>query len=123
VAVNLLSLKGHTVLLRFRLGTDNSGSSLGWWLDDFVVGGPTAVTLESFTVSRRSSRALLHWRMASESQLAGFNLYRGAVKPNRALITAGARAYTWVDRTGRVATYRLQAVDRAGILSWLGTAR
>ena len=70
------------------------------------------------------------WRTGAETDLAGFNVYRGTAKLNRFLIAArGAAtgaAYRFVDRTARAAKtyrYRLQLVGRDGSRSWAGLTR
>jgi calcineurin-like phosphoesterase family protein len=100
-------------------------------------GGPTAVSLASFSAVRtRAGAVLLRWRMASETRTLGFNIYRQGkgkvVKLNRTLIpsvsggTATGHAYSRLDRNvpraGWKLRYRLQAVDLDGTRSWMGSA-
>jgi hypothetical protein len=66
-----------------------------------VAAPTTAVALRSFTATRSGRDVLLRWRTASETQLAGFALYRGARKLTGAPIPAGqlgGRAYSFRDR-------------------------
>ena len=39
VVVDLSSFAGKTVVIRFRVGTDNTVKGLGWYVDDITVGG------------------------------------------------------------------------------------
>jgi hypothetical protein len=73
---------------------------------------------------------VLRWRTGAETQLLGFNVYRGATKPNRSLVaargSAAGSAYRFVDRAVRSGTaygYRLQAVGRDGTRTWVARAR
>src|SRR5207247_45179 len=36
-AANLMPYRGQSVYFRFRLGTDETGSAPGWWVDDVTV--------------------------------------------------------------------------------------
>ena len=89
---------------------------------------PTAVALRSFVARRRGSVVLLRWRTGSESDLLGFNVYRGRIRLNRALIPSGSGAghsYSHLDRAAPRAVplgYRLQSVARDGSRSWIGDA-
>lgn len=98
-------------------------------------GGPTAVSLSSFSAVRtRGGGVLVRWRTVSQSRTLGFNVYRqakgGLVKLNRALIpsvfggTANGHDYSWLDRNAPrgAARYRLQAVNLDGTRSWVGSA-
>lgn len=57
VSVDLTSFRGETLLFRFRIGTDVSIGSLGWWVDDIQVeimtlcGGSTATPAATSTVT------------------------------------------------------------------------
>lgn len=95
---------------------------------DFAPGIATAVRLVAFAASRSARGTLLRWRTASEAGVLGFNLYRGRLRINRALITgrggAGAGSYRFLDRSARLGvtyTYRLQAVARGGSRAWIGS--
>jgi hypothetical protein len=90
---------------------------------------PTAVKAATFRAARTTAGTLLRWTTASETGIAGFNVYRGGVRANRALIAArgavSGAGYRLVDRTGRIGatyTYRLQAVGLDGTRSWIGSA-
>ena len=72
----------------------------------------------------------LSWRTGYLPKTLGWNVYRGKVKLNRALIfaaggRAGAVTYAYVDRgpQRRSALYRLQAVSLAGRATWVAQAR
>jgi len=94
---------------------------------------PTAaavLTLQSIPTKRG---VVVRWRTASETRLAGFNLYRlggtGRLERlNRALIPArssgrtGGHVYRYTDRRGRAGvTYRLELVRLDGRKVWSGT--
>jgi hypothetical protein len=90
---------------------------------------PTAVKVATFRAARTAAGTLLRWTTASETGIAGFNVYRGGVRVNRALIAArgavSGAGYRLLDRTGRIGatyTYRLQAVSLSGAKSWMGSA-
>jgi hypothetical protein len=85
---------------------------------------PTAVTLRSFTARAVRGGVELRWATAQENGLLGFEVYRGRVKLNRALIPARGRpsAYHFFSRAKR-GTYRLDAVNQAGARAWHATAR
>jgi CSLREA domain-containing protein len=98
-----------------------------------AVGQPTGVRINYVAAARTPSGVLVRWRTATETQTLGFNVYRGrsgALKRlNRALIpsTTGAttrgHAYSFLDRSAPrgKASYRLQAVNRDGSKSWIGS--
>jgi hypothetical protein len=91
---------------------------------------PTAVKVVSFAARASKGGVLLRWRAGTEVDTAGFNVWRGKLKVNKAVIPAkggsvGER-YSFVDRSarrGETHTYRLQIVSRHGTRSWHGTAR
>jgi hypothetical protein len=93
---------------------------------------PTAASVRSLRSAKTVLGAVIHWRTASETQLAGFNLYRTRngklVRLNRALIPALAagkasgQSYRFADRLGRFGTtYHLQVVALDGKKTWFGT--
>jgi uncharacterized repeat protein (TIGR01451 family) len=93
-------------------------------------GGPTAVTLVSFTAARSRSGVVLRWRTGTEADTLGFHVYRERagkwVRVDRRLIPSkgsvfGGR-YSFLDRRAPRAkvSYRLQAVDRNGSRTWYG---
>jgi hypothetical protein len=90
--------------------------------------GPTAVAIRSFRAHRSGTTVVLRWRTASEVDVAGFDLYRGRVRLNRALIAAkqGGHArgatYSFRARVGRGA-YRLRVMKFDGSSSWLAPVR
>jgi hypothetical protein len=111
---------------------DNGGIQNGWTLT--LTTAPTAVTVRSFS-ARRSvrHRVDLTWRTASETGIAGFNVYRdgpgGTTKVNRSLIGAAGTfdgTYRLSDgsaRAGVAYTYRLQVLSWDGTRSWYGRAQ
>jgi hypothetical protein len=92
---------------------------------------PTSAVLRSLEARTSGGGVLVRWRTATEMGTLGFNVYRGDVRLNHALIpsvfggTARGHGYSWLDRTagGVAARYRLQAVGIDGSRSWLGSAR
>lgn len=89
-------------------------------------GGPTAVAVSAFTAVRTARGVRLSWRTGAESSLIGFNVYRGTVRVNHALVPArGANgaAYRLLDRRGSSgSSYRLQSVGLDGSRVWSATA-
>src|SRR5207237_3296588 len=91
---------------------------------------PTAVRLLGLTARPGRGGVAVDWRTGAETDLAGFNVYRGTAKLNHFLIAArGAAtgaAYRFVDRTARAAKpyrYRLQLVGRDGSRTWSAAVR
>lgn len=87
---------------------------------------PTAITLDSFTVSARGNVVTINWETATETNNAGFNIYRigvdGAmVKVNDKLVPAavdatGGNVYSITDTPGfGQFTYVLEDVDLYGL--------
>jgi hypothetical protein len=111
--------------------TDGGGIDGGWTLDIQTM--PTAVTLLSFSARAAAGRVELSWRTASESGIAGFNVFRtgpsDTVKVNRGLVAAGGifgARHRLVDRTGHPGTtyaYRLQTVHLDGRREWSRSTR
>ena len=96
-------------------------------LSNLCSAGPTVVEVADFSARRTSAGVAVTWRTASERAVAGYNVWRGGTKLNRALIrakhTTGGARYTLVDRTarpGRRYTYRLQLVRPDGTRAWGG---
>ena len=97
------------------------------------VSPPTAVEIRSFAARRRGRGVEVRWRTASETDLAGFEVFRACgsgasrridrsiIPARRAGETQGA-AYRFLDRTPRtrLCTYRLRAVALDGTRSWYG---
>ena len=87
---------------------------------------PTAVVVTSLQAKRTARGVLVRWRTASETNLLGFDFYRGRVRLNKAVIPArratGA-SYSYVDRRPRSGPvrYRLQAVRLDGSRVSLGS--
>src|SRR5205814_6611714 len=62
--VNLLPYRGRSVLVRFRLGTDQTGGAAGWWIDDITVSftqsscfSPTPAITPTGTINTPTSTA------------------------------------------------------------------
>lgn len=93
---------------------------------------PTSASVRSLRSVKTAHGVRVHWRTASEAQLAGFNLYRTRngklVRLNRSLIPAvfagkaTGHSYRFADRLGRNGTtYRLEIVSLNGKKVWFGT--
>ena len=92
--------------------------------------GPTAVAIRSLRAAATGKGVVVRWRTGSETNLAGFNLYRsrGTSKPIRVNPTliparsatgAAGRSYSYTDRGGRrEAIYRLELVGLDGRQAW-----
>lgn len=84
----------------------------------------TAADVVSFSAKRGQAANVIVWRTATETKIAGFNVWRGTKKANARLIAAkrsgqaGGASYRYVDRTGPSAHYRLQIVWRSGARTW-----
>lgn len=96
---------------------------------------PTAVSVRSFRAIASARGVVVRWRTASETQLAGFNLYRSRgtgklTRVNRALIRAlagarpGGHSYSYTDRSHRGGvTYHLELVGLDGRKIWFGSTK
>ena len=94
---------------------------------------PTSASIRSLASRRVAAGIAVTWRTATESEIAGFNVFRVAggksAKANHALIaakragTARGASYRFVDRGVHHARYRLQVVRLDGSRSWAGFAR
>ncbi len=86
----------------------------------------SAVSMQSFTVSHLRTGNRVSWRVASEVDVLGYNLYRGTQKLNRSLIPAvaglAAHTYRWIDQGHVSGRYRLQARNLNGSSSWYRAA-
>jgi subtilisin-like proprotein convertase family protein len=106
----------------------------GWTLNMTSSGAVTAVAVREFRALPHSQGIALYWRTASESNLAGFNVYRSSAgktrRLNRELIRAArspaaSRIYRLVDthvRSGSSYTYRLQVANLDGTRVWYGSS-
>jgi subtilisin-like proprotein convertase family protein len=103
----------------------------GWTVDINPV--PTAVYATGFHATAARGRVSLSWRAASESEIAGFDVYRvqghRSVRVNTKLVAArgsvaGARysLVDWTVRSGQSYTYRLQIVKLDGARTWAGSS-
>jgi hypothetical protein len=100
-------------------------------------GDSTAVDVSTFAAQRSGDDTVLTWSTASEAELVGFHLHRGAsidgpgarltdqmIPARHAGQIAGA-AYTWTDRATDTAAgyYWLELVHLQGGATWLGPVR
>ena len=109
------------------------------------ISSPLAVQLAAFSATPSREGVTLTWETVSETDNAGFNLYRAAggptgsrktcqvrdwIKLNAALIpsaepgSTSGHTYSWRDATAQPGTryaYRLDAVDQSGSATVLGT--
>jgi hypothetical protein len=142
VTVNLASLAGNTVQLRWHEGDDDSTARTGWYVDSVTITNagtptnctpapPTAVDLLSFNATAYSGGTLLEWKTGREVNNLGFRVYRDD-GGKRVLITpqvvAGAallagvgtmldagRSYTWWDAASKgAAAYWIEDLDLNG---------
>jgi subtilisin-like proprotein convertase family protein len=105
-----------------------TGTFAGGWTVDIAT-NPTGVAVAGLTSRAASGGVSVRWRTTSETDIAGFNVYRATTKLNKRLIEArhpGRRqggAYSLIDRAvrkGAVYTYRLQVVGLDGKRTWFG---
>jgi hypothetical protein len=89
-------------------------------------GQPTPVMLSGFVAERHHTAGVVRWQVASQTQHAGFHVYREVAGGQRERLTdvllAGRRSYEFVDHAApRGETlYWLQALDTGGGDSWHG---
>jgi hypothetical protein len=98
---------------------------------------PLAITLASFTATRRADGIVVNWLTSAEINTWGFYLYRsadgsrsGAVRVTAAIIPGqgrgqGGAAYSWLDTTaqpGVTYSYWLQEVELNGTTNEYGPA-
>jgi hypothetical protein len=95
----------------------------------FVIDNPTAVTLQSFDTQVQDERVTILWKTASETDNAGFNIYRAVsedgpfVKINDNLIIADGQgafgaSYEFVDEPGAgTYFYKIEDVDLSGFIT------
>jgi uncharacterized repeat protein (TIGR01451 family) len=99
--------------------------------------GQTAISLASFTATRRASGVVVNWVTTAEINTWGFHLYRsadgsrsGAVRVTAAIIPGqgrgqGGAAYSWLDvdaQPGVTYSYWLQEVELNGTTTEYGPA-
>jgi hypothetical protein len=118
-------VKPGTTGERIRIATH--GRSM--W-ENNVQSNPTAVTVASIALRRIGADVRISWRTATETGIAGFNVFRAGSKLNRSMIPArqSGRAegatYRFLDRHApRLARYRLQVISLTGTHSWYGVGR
>ncbi len=109
---------------------DSDGDGIGDACDET----PTVINLSFFIALPRANKIVIQWRTESESDNAGFNIYRSAAdrgeycKINDALIPAEGSAtqgasYIFVDKTvknGRTYYYKLEDIDLNGVSAMHG---
>jgi hypothetical protein len=97
-------------------------------------GGPTVINLTSFTATPKAGNVILQWATETETDNAGFNLYRAEsengvyVKINDALISAEGSStygasYEFMDTTvknRKTYWYKLEDVDFKGVSTFHG---
>ena len=117
---------------------DSAGNPIVGEIEDYsYTQSPLAVELASFTATPAPDGVKLAWDTVSEQDNAGFSLYRagssaGPWAPlDDTLIPAATpgssegHSYAWTDTTAQPDTryfYRLDAMDRFGVTTVLGTA-
>ncbi|KJS03054.1 MAG: hypothetical protein VR65_02055 [Desulfobulbaceae bacterium BRH_c16a] len=122
IEVDLNTYVGKTVYLRFFFDTVDAIANTyeGWLLDDITVvtyipdDGIAPAPPAGLAISDSGDNKLsVAWSANSETDLAGYNILRGGVKVNTALITA--TTYTDADLTeGTDYSYQVAAVDKSG---------
>ena len=99
----------------------------GWSVD--IQTNPTGVAVARLTSRPVPSGVSVRWTTSAETEIAGFNVYKGLAKLNKRLVSArhpgSARSatYTVIDRAvreGGTYTYRLQVVGLDGKKAWFG---
>ena len=118
-------------------GTGDDGLIQNWCIVLNGVGygcQTTSVSVLGMSARRTGKTALVSWRTAQETSVAGFNVYRVAAgktaKLNTVLVRAKNRArggaYKITDRTAKAGVayrYRLQVVGLDGNRSWAASTR
>ena len=96
----------------------NSKINGGWRL---IVNTPTAVRVRALSATRIAGGVAVRWATGDESDVAGYNVYRGKVRVNANLVrakasgTARGASYRLVDRrAGKLGSYRLEIVHLNG---------
>lgn len=129
--LDLSSLAGKTVTLRFTIATDNSFDSYGWFIDDLVIGNcigadaaPPTVTVGAmptvsfkapvFTAKGTDGTGIVGYVVSKRTATArtGFTAWSSPV-------TKYGTTLTWADRfkAGVTTCLRIQSKDAAGKLS------
>lgn len=110
---------------------DDGAIAGGWTLN---ITGPTAVSIRYFRALPHSRGIALYWRTASETNIAGFHVYRSSAGKTRRVTGEMVRAkgsataslvYRVLDtriRTGVSYTYRLEIVKLDGSRAWYGSS-
>ena len=99
-----------------------------------TISGPTLITLSSFTAAARSGRVILDWSTESETDNAGFNIYRAESEsgayikindsfiPSQGSSTQGA-SYEFIDtnvQNRKTYYYKLEDIDLSGTATMHG---
>lgn len=101
--------------------SSDSGKIGGGW--SLTISGPTAVSVRALSARARPGSVTVSWSTGAETEITGFNVYRGNIRVNASLIharasgTSAGRSYSLVDRNVRAGasySYRLQVVKLDG---------
>ena len=109
-------------------GTPTSTVSLRNGQGALFMNGPVSVNLLSFTVSRETQGAVLHWTISDATDHAGFNVAREDAEGNRVQLNqqllTGDTDYTFVDPNppSSATRYWLAELSRTGETTWYGPA-
>ncbi|CAM3084705.1 fibronectin type III domain-containing protein [Paenibacillus lupini] len=111
------ALAGQEIWMWFRTA-NFGGQSI-----KFTVPGAPAVpsTPSGLTASPGNGQALLSWGPNSETNLAGYNVYRGGTKINSSLVTSPSYTATGLTN-GTSYSFQVAAVNTSGVQSSLSTA-
>ncbi len=110
VTVNLASLAGNTLQLRWHAGDDDSNANTGWFVDSVTITNagtpssctpapPTSIDLLSFDATAYDNGTLLRWTTGREVNNLGFRVYRDEVGQRRLVtpqVVAGSALMTGV---------------------------
>lgn len=116
--VNLTSLAGQTIRLRWRVGSDSTNSSAGWLLDDISVHtcAPTptfAFSSASYSVSEEDGNAIISVSRYGSS--AGIASVDYSVSANTATVgsdfTATSGTLIWADGDNNEKTFTIAITD------------
>ncbi|MCX5903833.1 MAG: DUF1566 domain-containing protein [Proteobacteria bacterium] len=125
---------GNACIVSMYIGIVNYGykfyfnGDYAWPVRSGQGGGPTEITLSSFTATPKSVKVILNWSTESEIDNAGFNLYRSEsdngqyIKINALLITAQGSStqgasYEFMDtnvQNRKTYYYKLEDIDLNG---------
>lgn len=139
------AITSEAIPLRFRLYPSEplgaeipTGAATGGEVEDYRVGGPLVVTLDSFTATAAPDHILLAWETSMELDNLGFNLYRSSTAalpdeplnasliPSQAPGSSQGASYAWADHSATPGTtyfYWLEDVDTNGRVTRHGPLR